>query len=233
PYSDANGYFTAAIEQAYSASWNSFASRRPLAQAFRDVTIAFAGVTPARNLYIGAILVQLVLFAFSLYLAARAVVQWRGLWAGIAFCGLMLILARPFAASTLTEVLGLIWALLAFTLFVKGFRLQSPRHVLVGICVLTLALWTRMGSLLLLPILVVWFAWILARSQRAGTRLAALAFCAFGVRMVTSRVIEALYGSPGVVTGGNFAYSLCALAYGEDWIFCARRFADQLSTLPT
>ncbi len=232
PYSDANNYFNAAIERAFSGIWNNVGSRRPLAQAFRDLTVLLAELAPAPNLYIGAILVQLILVALSLFVAARAVVQWRGLWAGLAFCGLMFILARPFVGSTETEALGLVWALLALAVFVKGFRLDSAPHALTGIAILTVALWTRMGSLLLLPLLVVWFAWIYAKSPSSRIRAIALACCAIVVAVVTSGLLAAFYGLPGVTTGGNFAYTLCGLAHGQNWSFCANNFANELQALP-
>ena len=77
----------------------------------------------------------------------------------------------------MTETLGLAWALVAIAFFAEAFRLRSLPHALVALGALTFALWTRMGSLLTLPLLALWVAFACAHSWRNRTKLF-LAACA-------------------------------------------------------
>jgi len=49
--------------------------------------------------------------------------------------------------------------------------------------------------------------------------------------IVTNIRLGFLYGPPGVVTGGNFAYTLCGLAHGSAWDSCYNSYTVQLARL--
>src|SRR5262249_50418129 len=95
PYSPAGGDFCDAFQQMYWDRWGVVGSRRPLAEAFRQLTVLVA-----QHSYVATLLVQLALLSIMLYLAARSVVRWRGIWAGSAFVGFVLLLERPFLPTT-------------------------------------------------------------------------------------------------------------------------------------
>jgi hypothetical protein len=231
PNSDANNYFMAALEQTILGDWNPQAARRPLAAAFRQTTV-WAGQIPfAWNIYLGTLLVQVVIMAVLFALAARSILEMYGIWAGIAFTGAIYTLAREWLPTTMTEPLGLAWALVAIAFFAKAFRLRSPPHALVAFGALTFALWTRMGSLLTLPFFALWVTFAYARSWSGRARLFFLA-CAVFVAVIAVNILLAwLYGPPGVLTGGNFAFTLCGLSHGASWDTCYKMYAIQLSSL--
>jgi hypothetical protein len=231
PYSDANNYFTAALEQTIFGEWNAQAARRPLAAAFRQVTV-WAGQIPfGWNIYLSTLLVQVGLIAVLLAVAARCILEMYGIWAGIAFTGAIYALGREYLLTTMTEPLGLAWALVAIVAFGEAFRLRSPPHALVALAALTLALWTRMGSLLTLPFLALWIAFAFARSWSGRARLFFLACVVFIAVIALNTLLALSYGPPGVLTGGNFAYTVCGLAQGASWDACYNSYKVQLSSL--
>jgi hypothetical protein len=231
PYSDANSYFAAALEQPIFGDWTPQAARRPLAAAFRQVT-AWAGQIPfGWNIYLSTILVQVGLLAVLLAVAARSILQTYGIWAGIAFTGAIYTLGREWLPTTMTEPLGLAWALVAIAFFAEAFHLRSPPHALVSLGALTFALWTRMGSLLTLPLLALWVAFAYARSWSSRAKLFFLACAVFIAVIGANTLLALLYGPPGIVTGGNFAFTMCGLSHGASWDICYNNYQVQLSSL--
>jgi hypothetical protein len=227
PYSDAGGYFSEVFLQAYWGQWDIGGSRRPLAQAFRQLVI-FA----AEYSYVGTLLVQLGILALMTDMVGRSIARWRGIWAGIAFIGFMYLLARPFLSTTLTEPLGLIWTLFAMIFLIEAVRLQSMRHALIALIGLTFALLTRMGSLFSIPFLIIWVAVAFA-AKTTRIRVLALACGAVAIVVTINAALAFIYGSPSAMSGGNFAWSLCGLALGGDWSSCMTAYATEYGRLPS
>jgi hypothetical protein len=231
PYSDANAYFTAALEQPIFGEWNHVAARRPLAAALRQLTVWASPISLGWNTYIGTLVVQLALLAVLLTMAARSVARMNGIWAGIAFAGAIYMLGRQYLPTTMTESLGLAWALLSIVFFTEAFRLRSAQYALVALGALTFALGTRMGSLLTLPILALWIAFAFARSSGDRAMLFLWACGVFIAVIGTSTLLTLLYGPAGALTGGNFAFTLCGLSNGLGWDSCYIKYAAELSSL--
>jgi hypothetical protein len=224
PNSDARGYFTDAFHQAFWGRWELMGSRRPVAEAFRQVTV-FA----AQYSYIDTLLIQLGLLVLVVFFATRAIASWRGIWAGLGFIGLIIILVRPFLATTLTEPLALIWGMFSLIFLIEALRLQSLPHALIGIAGLIIALLTRMGSLFTIPILVLWAAVVFARHSSARVRAFAIACSTVLLMGAVSLVLSYFYGSPRVLAGGNFAWTVCGLSMGTDWSGCDKAYASQFA----
>jgi hypothetical protein len=131
----------------------------------------------------------------------------------------------------MTEPLGLAWALVAIALFAEAFRLRSQPHALVALGALTFALWTRMGSLLTLPLLALWLAFAFARPWRGRARLFLSGCGVFAAVIGLDILLAWLYSPPGVLTGGNFAFTLCGLSHGASWDICYNKYTIELSSL--
>ena len=106
PHSDALSYFAGTFDLAFTGHWNTQASWRPFAAAFRELTVFAGGIS-----YIGTLFVQAVLLTGAFMLTLRSTVAWRGIWVGTALLALLYGLARPFLLTTTTEPLGLVWSL--------------------------------------------------------------------------------------------------------------------------
>ena len=202
-------------------------TRRPLAEAFRELTTLAAGYS-----YPGTLLVQLVLMGSALYLTSYTFVQWYGIWSGIGFAGFAFNIARPYLATTLTEPLGYIWGLLSLICFVQSVRQRSLPHALLGLATLTVALLMRMGALFAIPFMVLWFGYAFGKGIASRVRLIGLA-CAVVVAVVAANAaLERLYGADGVGTGNNFAWTTCGLSVGMNWDGCNQLYQAELAKLP-
>ena len=153
PFSDALGHLSAAHDQARDGTFSYFAMRRPYAAAFRSVLLFVSQYSLPVML-----LLQACLLGAAAWWATRAVMAWRGLWAGVAFFSLAYIYARIFAPTTLTEPLGLMWALLSIPFFIASFRTSSAKPALIGFALTMFALMMRMGNMFAIPALVLWLA---------------------------------------------------------------------------
>ena len=228
PSLDAHSYFRGPVQQILSGQWNSVASRRPFAAAFRELIMAAVGLSPAKTL-----VAQTVLIAAALALAARSIALWRGVWAAIGFSAFLYTIARPFLATLLTEPLGMFWALISISFFVEALRLNSRSYALLALAALSFAEIIRMGSLFTVPALALWI--VLAFGSSVRDRVASLGLCVGVVACVIAiqSACAALYGSPGTAAGSNFAYTLCGLAAGKDWTACPELFYRQFAGLGT
>ncbi|MCA6099027.1 hypothetical protein [Bradyrhizobium australafricanum] len=223
PFSDANGYLASAQSQVAHGSWSWFALRRPLAAAFRSVLLIFGNLSLQHML-----ILQACLLAGAICFATHAIMKWRGVWAGMAFLALTYIYSRYFVPTTLTEPLGLFWALLSIPFFLKAFHDRSVSAALVAFAMTAMALMTRMGSMFTLPALLVWLVWQFGRCAKAKVRIGLAASCVlFGVLGLNSVLPRAYGAGSGSTTTGNFAYVLCGLSIGTTWDGCLKKLAAE------
>jgi hypothetical protein len=117
PFNDANGHFQYVYWQALKGEWEPFVTRRPLAVAFRTVGVFIVDYNNFNFL-----ILQVLALATATFFAARAVMDWRGIWAGLTFLGLTFVLVRPFLPTNLTEPLGIFWSLVSVPFLVRAIR---------------------------------------------------------------------------------------------------------------
>ncbi len=204
------------------ARWTPWALRRPLAAAFRSVLL-FASYYSFPLMLV----LQACLLAFAMCLASYAVVLWRGIWAGIVFFALSYIYTRIFMPTSLTEPLGLFWALLSVPFFVASFRSGSVKPALVAFALTSMALMTRMGSMFTIPALLLWLPWQFGRTVWDKFKIGA---CAVGILLAVvgmNSFLSKAYGSGDAETGSNFSYTLCGLTIGTTWDGCLTKLADR------
>ena len=227
PHSDARAFFTDVYRQAFWGEWDVLGSRRPVAEAFRELTVFVA-----RYSYVDTLLVQLGLIAGALFLASRTVARHCGIWAAIAFVGFIYIGTRSFLYTTLSEPLALIWILFSVVFLIEASRRNSLSHALIALAGLTLALATRLGSLLTVPFLMLWIATSFAKELRARVWIFTLTCGVVLGVVVLNGLLGWLYAAPNVDSGANFAWTACGLSLGMDWTGCREAYELQLGLLP-
>ena len=227
PFSDANGYAASAFDEAKNGIWNSWVLRRPLAAAFRTLLMFLSGYS-----YPGMLLVQACLLSAVSCFATWTVIRWRGLWAGVAFFGLAYIYMRAFAATTLTEPLGVIWALFSVPFLIDALRSSSLPSALLALGATTVALMTRMGGMFTIPALIVWIAWTFGRSRKHKIMVGAAAGAVSVAVLLASFALAKVYGSGPDNTGSNFAYTVCGLTIGTTWDGCPKLVQSEGKTMP-
>jgi hypothetical protein len=218
PYNDAFAHLAAGFDQARDGTFDAFAMRRPLAAAFRSVLL-FVSQYSLPNM----LLLQVCLIGIAAWLASYAVMVWRGVWAGVAFFSLVYIYARIFAPTTLTEPLGLFWALLSVPFLIDSFRSGSVKSALIGFAITALALMTRMGNMFAIPALLLWLVWQFGEGIAAKARIGLLSIGillgVFGLNLL----LQKTYGAGNGSTGSNFSYTLCGLTLGTPWNGCPKK----------
>jgi len=215
PFLDAGAYLAAVHDQAKDGFWNEVALYRPIAAAFRS-TLAFFGNFSLTTMLI----LQACLVAAATCFAAYAVAKWRGIWAGLAFFALTYIYARLFVPETLTEALGLFWALLSIPFFIEAFRSRSVQPAMVAFAMTAIALFTRMGSMLTIPAMLVWLIWQFGQGAVAKLKIGAAAICIFIGVFGFNSLLKNAYGTGTQPSSGNFAYVICGLTMGTTWDGC-------------
>jgi hypothetical protein len=227
PFSDAGHYLAAAFDQVRDGVWNAVALRRPLAAGFRSVLLIFGNFSLPSMLILQACLV-----AGATCFATWAIVRWRGVWAGIVFFALTYIYARTFVPTTLTEPLGLFWALLSIPFFIQAFRDRSASAALLAFAMTAAALMTRMGSMFTIPALLVWLVWQFANGIAARLRIALAAIAILlGVLGLNALLLKS-YGTSQSSANSNFSYVLCGLTVGTGWQGCPAKLAAERKALP-
>jgi hypothetical protein len=224
PFLDAEYYLGSSYDQVRGGVWNEVSLRRPLAIAFRSVLLVFGNFSLPLMLVLQACLV-----AAATCFATIAVAAWRGIWAGVTFFALTYIYARYFVPTTLTEPLGLFWALLSIPFFIEAFRSRSEKPALIAFALTTIALMTRMGSMFTIPALLIWLVWQFGRGAAAKLRVFTLALVIFlGIAGMNS-LLKNVYGTdPGT---SNFYYVICGLTIGTTWDGCVAKLASEGKSL--
>lgn len=226
PFSDAGGYLAAAFDQVRNGVWNDMALRRPLAAGFRSVLLIFSDFSLSSMLILQACLV-----AGAACFATQAIVAWRGVWAGTAFFALTYIYDRIFVPTTLTEPLGLFWALLSIPFFIKAFRDRSAGAALVAFAMTMAALMTRMGSMFTIPALLIWLVWQFGDGIAAKLRMALAATAILLGVLGLNALLLKTYGTSQSSLGSNFSYVVCGLSIGTGWEGCPAKLASEGKSL--
>ena len=228
PHSDSSAYFKDTFHLAYFGDWELMGTRRPMAEALREITVVAANYS-----YEWTLIIQLALMVVMLFLASHLLAGWYGIWSGLGFAGFAFSIARPFLSTTLTEPLGYIFGLFALMFFVQSFRQQSSRHALIGLAALTIALLMRMGALFAVPFMVLWIGYAFAKDFFSRVRLVGWSCVVVIAVVLANFALQGLYGATGVDTGGNFAWTTCGLSVGMSWDGCDKLYPTTLASLPT
>jgi hypothetical protein len=223
PHSDALAYFGGIFDLAYTGHWNEAASWRPFAAAFRDLTVFAGGFS-----YIGTLLVQAVLLAGAFMLALRSAAAWRGLWVAMALMGLLYGLVRPFLLTTMTEPLGLIWSLFSLCFFIEAFRRRSAAMAIIALAALTCGLFTRMGSVLTIPFLMIWIVVSFSTGRKPRVGLLAVLIGVLLFISVYNGLLARAFAAPASHIGANFSMVVCGLAHGGEWNECLHLFDSEI-----
>jgi hypothetical protein len=222
PFTDGSGYLASAFDQARDGVWNPWVMRRPLAAAFRSVLLFLGQYSFPQML-----LLQACLLGAAAWAASYAVMVWRGVWAGVGFFGLIYIYARIFAPTSLTEPLGLFWALLSVPFFIDAFRSGAVKSAQVGFAMTVLALMTRMGNMFAIPALLLWLVWQFGHGIAAKARIGLVSIGILLGMFGLNSLITKAYGDGHGSTGSNFAYSICGLTLGSSWDGCPKKLEEE------
>jgi hypothetical protein len=209
PFSDAAGYYSDARRLLEGQLFSSFSSRRPL---FAGMLAALLGLT-GRNLQL-TLAVLVAITAVACYLLTREVQSTHGILAATLVMVMLFLYYRRFTGTTLTENLGLSSGALGLALLWRGGWQKKSGYVLGGIFLMTLALNARAGTFFILPVLVVWAAWVFREKRIVSFPILAMAAGALVAGFLVNTIIFRTLASSAGTPFANFSYTLYDLASG-------------------
>ena len=144
PHSDVADYYLDSLRMALTGEWGSMSGRRPVAASARQLLMTLADYS-----YVGTSYLQALIVTVLAWFATYRLMQWRGALAGIVFAALIMQLARPFLSTTLTEPIGMIWALASVIFLIEALRRHDRLSGMISLVTLVFGMLTRMGALFL------------------------------------------------------------------------------------
>ena len=226
PMSDALGYYLCSVASSgIEASPIEWCARRIF---YPTALASYLGFTGWRPQFV--LLVQAAVIGCAVSVFALVVARYLGRLAAIVAAFGLFVVAYEFALGNfMTESLGVPLGLFGLTLLLAHAGGQRRITLLYsGLALFSIGMFTRMGALLVLPLLGLWACVVLVRSaekQRITCCLGALVAVAAGPLLQVLLVL-ALGGDPAN-TGGNYATTLYGLTTGSrDWSQPYRDFAQ-------
>jgi hypothetical protein len=228
PWSDARGYFDGAHHLLATGQLDDWNCRRPVNVALLAVRL---GLTNG-NAH-GAVILQVLLLGITVYLCARAMGSEFGIWAGLAAYALTWCWIRPYFPTTMTETLGVSLGALSFALLFKGMRRGTATLLMVGLFGMAFAQATRMGVLIILPMLLAWVGWRYRPRRIVAAKYVGISLLALVLGFSTNFILVRAYGNKDMASvGSNFAHTIHGLAADspDAWTYYQR--FDELKRLP-
>jgi hypothetical protein len=209
PWSDANGYYSDAVNLLNGHLFGSFSGRRPLFAGFLSTLLAFNDL----NLQIVIILMTMVT-AVSIFLLALTLSQSFHPIASFPVLILSQIYYRQIVGTTVTEQLGLPLGAIALGVLISFAYTQKPWRFALGIFLLTFALLARAGAFFIIPILALTGLWIFAKKGAANRKTIMLMTAAVVLPFLANAALQKLITVPGTEPTGNFSEVVYSQAKG-------------------
>ncbi len=153
PYGDGTLWFGGGERLLLNGFVDDYSAKRPLNPAFLAVRLAMTHM----DLRL-ALVLQAVLLGVACCVLARIVARHLGVPAALALFAAIFSFTGLFAATTLTEPLGVTFGALAVAALWTALHDRNPRLFAAGLFLLTVALSVRAGALAVLLLVPLWFA---------------------------------------------------------------------------
>jgi len=216
PYYDPHAYYIDALRWLAGYKFGEMSSMRPIFPAFLSLLFRLTGSSLQFSLALLALLTSLASFLF-----AQKVKERFGFFAAAFSLLLVYLYIRRIVGTTMTENLGLVFALLGFTALLNGVSPTRKGAILLGAFLISLSLNTRPGPFFILPAIILWGWWLVYDRTRKNMREAVLfatgiALCqalAFGV----NSFVQKQTAGAELIPFANFSYALYGLVSGGRW----------------
>lgn len=162
PWSDAAGYYGCANLLLEGERLTPFCSSRPFFSGFLSLLLQLCG----RNLSL-TVAVMVLIAALCCYIAAQAVRRTHGALPAALLLVILLFFYRRYAGTTMSENIGLPLGALGFALLWQSEGHELAR-MLIGIALITLGLFARLGPFFVVPLLMLWVGWTKRGTKHFG-----------------------------------------------------------------
>jgi hypothetical protein len=213
PLSDAAVYYYDARSILQGGTMGEWGGQRPL---FTGLFTALLGVTQLNLQFVLAILAAIS--AIATFFTAREIQKSHGAVAAAFITIGVFLFFRPFIGQALTESLGLPLGLLSFAALWRGTRQREWLMTLCGIFLLTFALNARIGTVFVLPGLVLWGSYYFRKSKRLSWKFLASSSSLIVIATLFNLLLLKVIGLPsGSPPFSNFAFTLYGLVTHTFW----------------
>lgn len=213
PFSDAAVYYYDARSILQGGTMGEWGGQRPL---FTGLFAALLGITQFNLQLVLAILAAIS--AIATFFTAREIQKSHGAVAAAFITIGVFLFFRPFIGQALTESLGLPLGLLSFAALWRGARQREWLMTLCGIFLLTFALNARIGTIFVLPGLVLWGSYYFRKSKRLSWKFLAASSSLIVIATLFNLLLLKVIGLPGGSPPfSNFSFTLYGLVTHTFW----------------
>lgn len=150
--------------------------------------------------------------ALATTLLVRDIRRHMGVAVAVITLLIVFLFYRRFIGSYLTENLGLILGLLAFSMLWRGATQKNSTFCYFGLTLMMIALYARPGAVMVLPAIIVWIGWTFRRRIRMVSHIGtiSLLLALIALLLITSMSKTLTEGTKNDYDGGfiNAAYGI-------------------------
>ncbi|HVX13800.1 MAG TPA: hypothetical protein VHC22_21640 [Pirellulales bacterium] len=151
PWSDASTYYAGSQAVLAGGTLLPWCTRRPINTLMLAARLALTG-----NDFLSAMLLECLALGTVVWIFSAVVARANGEWARLFITGSLFAVGRQWAATTLSESLGLIWGTIAAGLLWEAIYRGRRAALALGLFSLVVGLNCRAGAFLSLPLIVFW-----------------------------------------------------------------------------
>lgn len=213
PFSDAAIYYNDARSILIDGTMGIWSPQRPLFPGF----LASLLVLTQQNLQV-TVAILVGVNAIACFFIAREMQKTHGAAVAALVSVQVFFFYRPFIGKTMTENLGLALGLLAFSVLWRSAYTQKLWTGLVGLFLLTFALNARIGTVFVLPTVVLWGAYQFRKSARFSWVFLVGGFGTILLASILNLLLLKQIGMPnGNPPFANFSFTLYGIVTHTNW----------------
>ena len=213
PWADANEYYLDALGWLQGFRFGEKSTMRPMFTALLSLLLSLTG----KNLQFSIALLVL-LTGFAAFFFGQKVKETYGFFSAALAVLLVFFYARRIGGTTLTENLGLVFALLGYACLLIGANQRKRGAVLLGVFLISMSLNARPGPFFILIALVWWSGSLFhdpaMKGYQPSLRMMALSTLAALLAFVINTVIQKSTAGVELIPFANFSYALYGLVSG-------------------
>jgi len=213
PLSDAAGYYTDARNILAGGTLWEWSPQRPL---FPGLLAVLLGLTQ-QNLQV-TLAALVAINAIACFFLTREIQKTHGTLMAVLVATQTFFFYRLFIGKASTENLGLAFGLLGFAALWQGAHQRKMPACIAGIFLLTFALNARIGTVFVLPALVLWGALRFRQSRRFSAKFVVFSVGAILLGGIANLILLKVVGLPnGSAPFSNFSFTLYGIMTRTNW----------------
>lgn len=213
PWADSNQYYLDALGWLQGFQFGDMSTMRPMFSGLLSLLLNLTG----RNLQASLALLVL-LTGFAAFFFSQKVKETFGFFTAALALLLVFFYARRIGGTTLTENLGLVFALLGLASLLAGAKKRARGAVLLGVFLISMSLMTRPGPFFILIALILWSGILFHDPQTKGLNRAlgmmALSMAAVLLAFGINTLIKEYTAGVELIPFANFSYAFYGLVSG-------------------